>query len=208
MCRSQSAYVFIPSCSVAFSFGSLIYHFRDRLPMIVKPWPAVVAAALWWGHVGLSWTYPGGPWTYGLYTSLIFSAVAMVALMRLDPGQMPAWLRKLDRLAGNLSYPVYLCHWGVAIVVTAMIPSFTRASIVVFLICFLLVNVVSYMIYTYVEEPLQSWKLPSRLRSPARAPGIAHPAHAPGGLAMVVGPSRAASNGRFTTHESTANHAN
>jgi peptidoglycan/LPS O-acetylase OafA/YrhL len=201
-------YVLIASCSVAFSFGALIYHFRDRLPVIVKPWPAVVAALLWWGHVWLSWSFPGGPWIFGLYTSLIFSAIAMVALMRVEPRQMPAWLRKLDRLAGNLSYPIYLSHWGVAIVLTWIFPALTRESFLVFAIGFPLVNVVAYAIYKIIEEPIQSWKLPSRLgrQAPAFASGYAM--HAPHGPAAIITPARTNFAGPQTTQVSTYSDVN
>jgi peptidoglycan/LPS O-acetylase OafA/YrhL len=180
-------YVFISSCSIAFSSGSLVYHFRDRIPVIVKPWPALVAAALWWGHVWLSTKFPGGPSVYGLYTSLIFSAIALAALMRLEPRQMPVWLFKLDRLAGNLSYPVYLCHWGVAIVVTWIFPALTRESFLVFAIGFPLVNAAAYAIHKIVEEPLESWKLTGRFsrQAPAFAGGFAlHSPHRSAGAVM------------------------
>ncbi|HKI16636.1 MAG TPA: hypothetical protein VKA15_02095, partial [Isosphaeraceae bacterium] len=159
-------YVWVPSCSIAFSFGALVYHFRDVFPVIRNPWPAVAAACLWWLHVRLALKMPGGPLLYGLYTSMIFSAIAMVTLWRLEPKQMPVWLRRLDRLAGNLSYPIYLCHWAVGICVTAIFPGLSRESFWVFAICFPLVNLMAYAIYTFVEEPLQSWKLESRIRRP------------------------------------------
>lgn len=162
-------YVYIPACSLAFSLGCLIYHVRDRLPVIKTPWAAVAAASLWWLHVWLTQNIPGGPWIVGLYTSLLFSAFAMVTLMRLDPKDLPGWMGSLDRLAGNLSYPMYLSHWSVGIVVTWLLPAQTRMDVSVFLIGFPLVNVLSFLIYQYVERPLQSWKLPSLVRAGAPA---------------------------------------
>ena len=85
-------YVFIPACSLAFSLGSLIYHVRDRLPVIKTPWAALSAASLWWLHVWLTQNIPGGPWIVGLYSSLLFSAFAMVTLMRLEPKALPGWM--------------------------------------------------------------------------------------------------------------------
>ena len=132
--------------------------------MIKTPWAAVAAASLWWLHVWLSQNIPGGPWIIGLYTSLLFSAFAMVTLMRLNPRDLPAWMGSLDRFAGNLSYPMYLCHWSVGIVVTWLFRSKTRMDVFVFLVGFPLVNLLSYLIYRFVERPLQSWKLPSLVR--------------------------------------------
>ncbi len=103
-------YALIPACSLAFSFGCLIYHVRDRLPVIKTPWAALSAAGLWWLHIWLAQNIPRGPLVFGLYSSLLFSGFAMVTLMRLDPGELPAWIAQLDRYAGNLSYSMYLCH--------------------------------------------------------------------------------------------------
>jgi len=158
-------YTFIPACSLAFSFGSLIYHVRDRLPVIRTPWAAVSAAAIWWLHVWLTQNIPGGPWVYGLYSSLIVSAFAMVTLMRLDPKTLSPWMMKVDRFFGNLSYPMYLCHWGVGIVVIGLFHGKSRADLSVFLIGFPVVNLISYLLYAYVEHPLQSWKLTSLTHS-------------------------------------------
>lgn len=181
-------YVFIPACSLAFSLGCLIYHIRDRLPVIKTPWVAVAAASLWWLHVWLSQNIPGGPWILGLYSSLLFSAFALVTLMRLDPKQLPGWMGSLDRFAGNLSYPMYLCHWSVGIMVTWFFPGKTRMDVFVFLIGFPLVNVLSLLIYRYVERPLQSWKLPSLVRPGVVSAAISG-AIAAGGLPHAAEPA-------------------
>lgn len=147
-------YIFIAACSLPFSLGAMIYQWRDRLPVIKSPWAAVSAAAIWWLHVWFSQNIKGGPWIYGLYTSLAASSFAMIALMNLDARALPKRLVSLDRLLGNLSYPIYLCHWGVAIVVTLLFLGMTRPNINVFYIGFPLVNLLSYAIYRYIEEPL------------------------------------------------------
>jgi len=182
-------YVFIPACSLAFSFGCLIYHVRDQLPVIKTPWAALSAAGLWWLHVWLTQNIPGGPLVFGLYSSLLFSGFAMVTLMRLDPGELPAWMGKLDRHAGNLSYPMYLCHWGVGIAITWLFPGTTRTSFSVFLIGFPVVNIVSYLIYRHVERPLQAWKLPSMVQVRPTGTEVPRPAAALAGLVHAAHPA-------------------
>jgi peptidoglycan/LPS O-acetylase OafA/YrhL len=162
-------YIFIPACSLAFSAGCLLYHLRTRLPVIKTKWATLAAASLWWLHVWLSLNLPGGPWVVGLYSSLLCSAFAVLTLMRLDPRQQPNWMVRLDRLAGNLSYPIYLCHWSMGILVTWFFPARTRTDVFVFLVGFPLLNLVSLTIYHFVERPLQSWKLPSLVR-PGQGP--------------------------------------
>ncbi len=171
-------YVFIPACSLAFSFGCLIYHERDRLPAIKTPWAAVSAAIFWWLHVWLAQYIPRGPLVFGLYSSLLFSGTAMVTLIRLDPSELPRWMGKFDRIAGNLSYPMYLCHWGVGIGLTWLLPGTTRLDLKIFLIGFPIVNLVSYLIYDHLERPLQAWKLPSLVQIRRPAIGTASLRHA------------------------------
>ena len=70
--------------------------------------------------------------------------------------------------------------------VTWLFAGKTRMDLFVFLVGFPLVNLLSFVIYHYVERPLQSWKLPSLVRhgstpqaSPGviTAPGLLHAAH-------------------------------
>jgi peptidoglycan/LPS O-acetylase OafA/YrhL len=84
--------------------------------------------------------------------------------MRVDPKKVPDWLRKVDRWAGNLSYPIYLCHWGIGVSVTWFFPQLSRDSVWVFVIGFPIVNLVAFGIYRFVEQPFQSWKLTDRRR--------------------------------------------
>ena len=136
--------------------------------MIKTPWAAVSAASIWWLHVWVVQNLPGGAWVLGLYTSLIVSGFAMVTLMRLDVRELTPWMVKTDRFFGNLSHPMYLCHWGVGIVVSGLLHG-SCDHLSVFLISFPLINLACYLLYTRVEHPLQSWKLTSRVRSRPRA---------------------------------------
>jgi peptidoglycan/LPS O-acetylase OafA/YrhL len=187
-------YVFIPSCSMAFSTGSLFYHLRNHLPVIKTPWAAVSAASIWWLHVWLTQYIPGGPWVFGLYSSLLVSAFCMMTLMRLDPKTLPPWMASADRFFGNLSYPMYLCHWSVAIVVIGLFDGKSRADVFVFLVGFPFVNLLSYLLYAHVEHPLQSWKLPSLARSRPQ------PALAASASTRVDAPSSPVPLSRFQPH--------
>lgn len=160
--RFEERYVFIVPCALAFSVGSLLYHVKRYLPTLSNPWWAVGAAAFWWAHVWFSQHIPGGPWVYGLYSSLIVSCVVMVTLMNLKPRYLPQWLSKTDKLLGDLSYPIYLCHWAVGVLVTLCIPSLTRNDFEVFAIGFPIVNVLAFLIYRYVEAPIAQLKTTQR----------------------------------------------
>ena len=76
-------------------------------PVIKTPWAALSAAGLWWLHVSAGPEHSTGPVGFRAVLSLLCSGFAMVTLMRLDPGELPAWIGKLDRYAGNLSYSLH-----------------------------------------------------------------------------------------------------
>lgn len=151
-------YVFIIPCALAFSTGSLLYYIKRYLPPLTSPmWPLVSAGA-WWGHVWMSRHFNGGPWQYGLYSSLIVSCFAILTLMNLKARELPKWISKTDKILGGLSYPIYLCHWGIGILVTYFFPSLTRENVWVFIISFPFVNALAFLLYKFIEEPIAALK--------------------------------------------------
>jgi peptidoglycan/LPS O-acetylase OafA/YrhL len=172
----EERYVYIAACSLAFSTGAMIYHYRRWIPEVRSPWFGLGAVGVWWLHVWLSQDIPGGPWIFGLYTSLIASGLVIAAMMRLNPKQVDPRFARLDRLAGDLSYPIYLCHWGVGVLVASMVPGWSRETLPVFLVGFPIVNVVAYAIFMIVEKPLQSWKRPSVATTQTSKPEVMEPA--------------------------------
>jgi peptidoglycan/LPS O-acetylase OafA/YrhL len=93
------------SCYIAFTFGSLTYHLRNHLAKLQLPLLSVI---IWIIHSFLGVKFNLYPWLYGLYTSIPLSAWVAVSLLKMNTG-------KLDRILGDLSYPVYLFHSGVAV---------------------------------------------------------------------------------------------
>lgn len=152
-------YAFVLPCTMAFSTGAFLYHLSKHIPPIKSPWAAVSAAAIWWLHVWVTQHVRGGPWNVGLYTSLIVSCFAILTLKDLKKKELPRWAAKLDTLCGNLSYPVYLCHWSIAVLVVYALPHLQRGRFLVFAIGFPIVNIVAYVIYRYIEKPCAEFKI-------------------------------------------------
>lgn len=87
-----------------FAAGSVACHYRDNLQSCAFP---VLSILVWCVH-GLYWLAdPYWPWTYGLFVSVPLSAWVVLSLAEIRAGI-------IDKLAGELSYPVYLLHTTVA----------------------------------------------------------------------------------------------
>lgn len=83
-----------------FAVGALACHYRGSLRLVRRPGISMMA----WNLHGLVWLWqPYWPWTLGLYASVLLSGWVVVSLAPRRSGPM-------DRLAGDLSYPVYLLH--------------------------------------------------------------------------------------------------
>lgn len=93
------------SCYMAFVFGSLTYHYRNQFEKIKLP---LFSVTIWIIHSFLGMKFNLYPWVYGLYISIGLSAWVTISLIKLNVG-------KLDRILGDLSYPIYLFHSGVAV---------------------------------------------------------------------------------------------
>jgi peptidoglycan/LPS O-acetylase OafA/YrhL len=79
--------------------------------------------------------------------------------------ELPPRFVALDRSLGNLSYPVFLCHWfAAAIVAWLAFDSRRPAGGALFWSSLILVNLVAYGIHSGVERPVE------RLRNALRPP--------------------------------------
>ena len=93
------------SCYIAFAFGALTYHYRNQFEKFKLP---LLSVMIWIIHSFLGMKFNLYPWVYGLYISIGLSAWVTISLIKLNVG-------KLDRILGDLSYPIYLFHSGVAV---------------------------------------------------------------------------------------------
>jgi len=139
-----------------FAAGAVVYHYRDALRRFASP----VLSILCWCVHGLYWLHDAyWPWTYGLWLSVPLSAWVVLSLaeMKSHPS---------DKIAGDLSYPIYLLHTTVA---AWFLPwfgferdfSFFAASAAMTLL-------VSWLMLLLVDRPIQ------RLRVTARGSPLRH----------------------------------
>lgn len=136
---------FLP-CMLPFAVGSLACHYRDALSRFSMPWTSTI---LWLLH-GLLWLkVPVWPWTWGLYASLVLSVWMVVSLHRHRSGVV-------DRMLGDLSYPVYLIHTTVA--AWFVCPCGFSRPLGFFLQAFALTLFLSWLIVKLIDRPLSRLK--------------------------------------------------
>lgn len=131
------------SSILGFFVGSLCLHYFDNLKRFAMP---MISVLVWCIHAMIWWYHDPWPWTYGLYTSLFFSAWVVISLFPIKVGAT-------DKLLGDMSYLVYLIHTTVGMCVFGWFGSrsieFCTLSVAITFAISLI------MIYT-IERPLQN----------------------------------------------------
>lgn len=147
-------YTFFSTCLIAFSFGSLLCHFKPWLSLI-RNRPLSLGA---WLLLSVSWLrYPYFPWEHGLYVSLPVSGWVVLSFIDVRKN-------KLDGLLGDLSYPVYLAHtlvlaWYFVVFHKAFD---LRCAVEVYVFSVIL----SYILIVVVDRPLSRLKVRGRTTAP------------------------------------------
>lgn len=90
---------------MAFAFDALTYHHRNQFEKFKLPLHSVM---IWITPSFLGMKFNLYPWVYGIYITIGLSGWVTISLIKFNVG-------KLDRHLGDLSYPIYLFHSGVAV---------------------------------------------------------------------------------------------
>lgn len=103
-------YFFVPGACVPFAAGCVVFHVMRRVDTVPAAGRRLVVAA----YVGF---FALCPWTtdplgWALYVNVLLTAGALACLRHAD---MSSRWRAVDKYLGDLSYPVYLFHWGVGL---------------------------------------------------------------------------------------------
>ena len=155
-------YYTVQAASLPFALGALAYHLRPRLTWRRHLPLAATLFALNWGVAHL---FGKIGTDYGMYLSLLVS-VYLVAVLRSPPAGVPSWLTRADRWLGNLSYPIFLLHWPIAVAVAVDQGLAPRPSWDLFLAALPPVHAAALALWLAVEWPL------SRLRSRVRGRSV------------------------------------
>lgn len=150
-------YYTVPAGSLAFSTGALIYFARERLT--VPAWFSILAGLAFLGNVAFSgqlWGEPVDIMMYGFYASFAISAALIISLRRVHANGLPSWLKKADRFLGNLSYPLFLIHWHIAILLVWLVYGGERpAGGELMLVSLPLASLAAWLLHAVIEKRVE-----------------------------------------------------
>ncbi|MEP5567750.1 MAG: acyltransferase [Halioglobus sp.] len=110
-------YASYAAASLPFSAGAAIYMYRGALArFLCLPLPAS-AGLFFLALVASRMGWLGDPLVTGFYILLLCSVLLLISLINQDVSTLDYRWQKIDRLLGDLAYPIFLCHWQVAAVV-------------------------------------------------------------------------------------------
>ena len=139
-------YSYFLTCFAVFAFGSLVSHHRETLEKFKAP---VLSVLVWLIHSLIWLWYDPWPWGYGIYFSILLSAWVVISFASQKTG-------KLDRILGDLSYPIYLFHT----VVGAWVLLFVHQgrSFLFFCISFVMTLLLSWAVVVGVDSRIGQFK--------------------------------------------------
>jgi peptidoglycan/LPS O-acetylase OafA/YrhL len=148
----SARYAAYSAASLPFSMGAMICMYRREaerwicLPVLPAAGLLLCAAII----ARKAWLDPLGA---GFYLQLVACCVLLVALSCSKVSMIPKWLSDLDRFAGNLAYPIFLCHWQVAVVVLAVVHAGARPPPgELWLQSILIMHLVATLVYLLVDR--------------------------------------------------------
>jgi len=131
-----------------FMLGVSLYHFaigRSRRVLLL----AIVSLACVNWH---AFEYISRNPVVNVVAAVLLLDLLIVVLWLLSRSEIPQWLVKVDQFCGDLTYPLYLNHYAISIVVISLVPV-GRYSLALFLAYVLLAMIFSYLAMQ-CSEPL------------------------------------------------------
>ena len=155
--------------SLPFALGAMIQQHRQRLAELARgPVHAGLAVALYVGNAAAAKVVYRDEFGIGFYLSLLLTAYVVVALIQVERRDVPGWAARLDRILGDLSYPVFLCHFPIAAWAIhfglAGAPGPQR-----FVVCAIGSSLFAWLVHVALERPVNG--LRDRIRGRARRSG-------------------------------------
>ncbi|MCP1621651.1 acyltransferase family protein [Pseudomonas nitroreducens] len=167
-------YDFIFAGTLAFSLGAMIFHYQELLNSFISRHNKSAlttgvltllimncAAALIFGREGMANTVA----VICFYTNYILNATLIILLINTTA---PTRFKKLDKILGDFSYPLYLMHWQVGFVCSmlifgAPINGSSIPGIQNFIVTLFVSLVLCNLIVKSIEVPIQ--RIRGRLKS-------------------------------------------
>lgn len=145
----------IIGASLPFSLGSMTYYYKDNLS-IVSPKHLPMVGFLFLLYALFSSIIWVNPIAYGFYIALILGFCIQVSLANIKQKEIPSWVRTMDSRLGDLSYPLFLCHWHVGSIIAFLTPfGISSKGILLFIVVFLASTLLAFGIHQLIERPIE-----------------------------------------------------
>ena len=156
-------YFTIPAASLPFSTGALLFHYNNDIMSYVRKvngaiynyLPLIVFSGLLVNWI--SGYLLGISEGVSFYLNYIMCAFMVAVLSERE--SLPYVTRRMDKWLGDLSYPIYLVHYQVGLIVIVLMArwgiEFERPDIILMIISVPLILVVSWLIASSIEKPIE-----------------------------------------------------
>lgn len=156
-------YFTIFAASLPFSTGALIFHYKGKLTQLAgiatgkvqNNLPVILLLLILFNwYVG----YKTGH-SEGLFFYSNFALCSVMVTILLNRKNLPFITRKVDKWLGDFSYPIYLIHYQVGIVVIVLLDSLgaeiKRPDLILMIVSVPLIFVLSWLITVTLERPIE-----------------------------------------------------
>ena len=106
------------AASLPFATGALMYHYKDEIGRTIGRFARLDVAILLYGFVLLNWYWQyknGSGLSIGFYINFLINCLLLAVLTHVKVKNKR--LLSFDKKMGDLSYPIYLIHWTVGVLV-------------------------------------------------------------------------------------------
>ena len=162
--------------SLPFSVGALLSFTRKKEAFQlkfndnVKFYSSIGLSILSIVALSIAYTYIGTTTSFIVLFYLAFAVniIVVFLLIQVKSKNIPPTLNRIDRILGDLSYPVYLSHWPISLAITySIFSSIKPSSPVFFASSYMACILFSIIVDRLVDRPLQN-KVRSRIRPTKR----------------------------------------
>ena len=168
-------YYVVPAASLPFSTGALIFHHRNQLVgMVESRFASGYIPAMLFSLVMMNWLVGfllDSLRGFSFYINYVLCVAALITLI--NKRSLPFVSRKLDKILGDFSYPIYLIHHQVGLVVMVLMHwvgfEFQPPEPILALVSLLFIFPAAWLMARYIEIPIEL--LRSRVKADYTEPG-------------------------------------
>lgn len=155
------------TASLPFSMGALIYFYKDNINNKIRAYikqPVFSMSLLFALNIisagAVKFFFPEQWWKFdliGAYLNLFLSFLLITLLFF----QLPTIkMKKTNQVLGDLSYPIYLLHWGMAsfigwLVYSSPVKGLSSHGLIVFILSLFLTIILSFTVNKLVNNPIE-----------------------------------------------------